>query len=105
MEHLQKQPSFGTLIFNCVSGAFTMAALEVATAENLSDKILIDVANPLDMATADWSKGIPPQLIAEYTNHTSLAEEIQKAYPNVRVVKALNTMTNPLIGLIATGGC
>lgn len=77
--------AFGELIFNCTSGAGTLAALELAGEENLNNKILIDLANPLD-----FSKGIPPTL--SLVNTTSLAEQIQQNFPAVKVVKALNTM-------------
>jgi predicted dinucleotide-binding enzyme len=82
--------SFGDLVINAVSGAHTLEALQLAGAENLSDKVLIDVANPLD-----FSKGMPPTL--SVCNESSLAEEIQLAFPNVRVIKSLNTMTASLM--------
>ena len=82
--------SFGDLVINAVSGAHTLKALQLAGAENLSDKVLIDVANPLD-----FSKGMPPTL--SVCNESSLAEEIQLAFPNVRVIKSLNTMTASLM--------
>jgi predicted dinucleotide-binding enzyme len=77
---------FGTLVFNCTSGAGTLDALSAARTENLRDKVLIDVSNPLD-----FSKGMPPSLFTP--SGDSLAEQIQRAYPNTRVVKALNTVT------------
>jgi hypothetical protein len=52
---------------------------------NLKDKILIDIANPLD-----FSKGMPPTLAI--CNTDSLGEQIQRAFPEVKVVKTLNTM-------------
>jgi 8-hydroxy-5-deazaflavin:NADPH oxidoreductase len=76
---------FGQIIFNCTSGVGTMEALKLAGENYLSGKVLIDVANPLD-----FSNGMPPSLSIVNTN--SLGEEIQKAYPKTKVVKALNTM-------------
>jgi predicted dinucleotide-binding enzyme len=88
--------SFGEILFNCTAGSISLDALKMAGADNLGDKILIDVANPLDM-----SKGMPPTLTISNTD--SLGERIQAAFPRVQVVKALNTincniMVNP--GLI-----
>jgi 8-hydroxy-5-deazaflavin:NADPH oxidoreductase len=77
--------AFGEIIFNCTKGTETLNILKSAGEKNLNGKILVDVANPLD-----FSKGMPPSLSVCNTN--SLAEEIQKAFPDVRVVKSLNTM-------------
>ena len=76
---------FGNILFNCTSGAVSLDALNLAGKENLNGKILIDVANPLD-----FSKGMPPSLTI--CNTDSLGEQIQKLFPEVKVVKALNTM-------------
>src|SRR5436305_8081186 len=73
------------IIFNCTSGLGSVEALNAASARNLEGKILIDVANPLD-----FSRGMPPTL--SVCNTDSLGEQIQRAFPGARVVKALNTM-------------
>jgi 8-hydroxy-5-deazaflavin:NADPH oxidoreductase len=73
------------IIFNCTNGAGSLPALEAVGAEALGNKLLIDVTNPLD-----FSKGMPPSLFVSNTD--SLAEQIQRAYPKLRVVKTLNTM-------------
>jgi predicted dinucleotide-binding enzyme len=73
------------VVFNCTSGAASLDVLRAAGAEALGTKILIDVANPLD-----FSRGMPPTLIV--CNTESLAERIQAALPEVKVVKSLNTM-------------
>jgi predicted dinucleotide-binding enzyme len=78
--------AFAELIFNATAGASSLEALEMAGAEQLAGKVLVDVANPLDM-----SKGMPPTLTV--CNDDSLGESIQRAFPEVRVVKALNTVT------------
>jgi 8-hydroxy-5-deazaflavin:NADPH oxidoreductase len=77
--------SVSELIINATNGAGTLAALEQAGKENLSGKILIDISNPLD-----FSKGMPPSLFV--CNTDSLAEQIQRTYPELKVVKTLNTM-------------
>jgi len=83
--------SFGELIFNCTAGIVSVDVLKMAGEANLNDKILIDVANPLDSSGG---------MTLAFCNTDSLAERIQKAFPKVRVVKTLNTMnakvmTNP----------
>lgn len=85
--------AFADLVFNCVKGEAVIAALKMAGAENLNGKVLIDISNPLD-----FSKGMPPTL--SVCNDSSLGEQIQAAFPSVKVVKALNTvnagiMVNP----------
>ena len=57
----------------------------MAGENNLKDKIIVDISNPLD-----FSKGMPPTLTLANTN--SLGEEIQKTFPGSKVVKTLNTM-------------
>jgi predicted dinucleotide-binding enzyme len=79
--------------FNCTSGGHSLDALEMAGAENLDGKVLVDVANPLD-----FSRGMPPTL--SVCNDDSLGERIQTAFAGARVVKSLNTvnaavMTDP----------
>lgn len=73
------------VVINATSGGSSLSALESAGEENLAGKVLIDVANPLD-----FSAGMPPTLIVKDTD--SLGEQIQRAFPTVKVVKTLNTM-------------
>ncbi|NUT36996.1 MAG: NAD(P)-binding domain-containing protein [Hamadaea sp.] len=78
------------LLVNATSGAVSLAALQAAGEDNLDGKILIDVANPLD-----FSAGFPPTLFVKDTD--SLGEQIQTAFPRLKVVKTLNTMTAPVM--------
>lgn len=76
---------FCELVFNCTAGTGSLEALEMASAENLAHKTLVDVSNPLD-----FSQGMPPSLFV--CNTDSLAEQIQRAFPDARVVMTLNTI-------------
>ena len=78
--------AFGELVVNATGGAVSLAALTAAGAENLAGKVLVDVANPLD-----FSGGLPPSLTV--CNTDSLGEQIQRAFPDSLVVKALNTIS------------
>jgi predicted dinucleotide-binding enzyme len=85
--------AFGEILFNCTHGMASLEALKQAGTQNLKGKILIDIANSLD-----FSKGMPPSLAV--CNTDSLGEQIQRAFPDVKVVKTLNTvncnlMVNP----------
>jgi len=81
---------FGEILFNCTSGQVSPEVLQLAGRENLSGKILVDIANPLD-----FSKGMPPTL--SICNTDSLGEVLQKQFPDVKVVKTLNTMNCQLM--------
>jgi 8-hydroxy-5-deazaflavin:NADPH oxidoreductase len=75
---------FGEVVVNATAGAHSLEALEAAGAENLGGKVLIDIGN----AMADTQ---PTTLTV--CNTDSLSEQIQRRFPEARVVKALNTMT------------
>lgn len=77
--------SYGEIVFNCTSGMVSLDVLQSAGSSNLAGKILVDVANALD-----FSHGRPPTL--SVSNTDSLGEQIQRAFPDTKVVKALNTM-------------
>jgi predicted dinucleotide-binding enzyme len=75
----------GDVLVNATAGQGSQAALEAVGRENVAGKVILDVANPLD-----FSQGVPPTL--SVANTDSLAEQLQRAFPEARVVKALNTM-------------
>jgi predicted dinucleotide-binding enzyme len=75
----------GERVVNTTAGAGSLQALESAGAANLAGKVLVDIANPLD-----FSHGMPPSLSP--VNTYSLGEQIQRTFPETRVVKTLNTM-------------
>lgn len=76
--------AFGELVVNATAGARSLDALAQAGEANLADKVLLDVSNPIN------TTGGPVTLTVANTD--SLAEQIQRAIPQARVVKALNTM-------------
>ncbi|MGZ4664822.1 MAG: NADPH-dependent F420 reductase [Frankiaceae bacterium] len=78
------------LVVNATNGAVSLEALNAAGAGHLAGKVLLDIANPLD-----FSQGFPPSL--SVCNTDSLGEQIQRAFPDVKVVKALNTMNAHLM--------
>ena len=75
-----------------LSGGVSLEALKMSGGNNLKGKIVVDVSNPLD-----FFKGMPPTLYPALTNTTSVGEEIQKAFPGAKVVKALNTVSSVLM--------
>lgn len=70
------------LVVNATTGS---ASLEALAKVDLDGKVLVDVSNPLD-----FSQGFPPTLTI--TEGDSLGEQIQRAHPEARVVKTLNTV-------------
>jgi predicted dinucleotide-binding enzyme len=75
----------GATVWNAASGAASLGALESAGAERLDGKILVDMTNPIVRS--------PDGVTLDPIGTDSLAERIQRAVPNARVVKALNTVT------------
>ena len=83
----------GDVLVNATGGEVSIDALRLAGADKAGGKTLIDVANELD-----HSRGMPPRALA--SDERCLAEKIQAAFPNLKVVKTLNTigagvMVNP----------
>lgn len=74
----------GEMVINALHGTAVLDTLGSVKAA-LQGKALMDISNPLD-----YSKGMPPSLWV--VNTDSLGEMVQKALPEVKVVKALNTM-------------
>ncbi|MFH8224306.1 NADPH-dependent F420 reductase [Streptomyces sp. NPDC018057] len=77
------------IVINATPGAGSLERL-TALREELRGKILIDVSN----ATTDGPDGLPADLIHP---GSSLAEQLQEALPETRVVKTLNTMLFPVM--------
>lgn len=80
----------GEIVINATNGMGSLEALHLAGETNLDGKVLVDISNPLE-----FSMGMPPSL--SVCNTDSLGEQIQRAFPKVRVVKTLNTVTASLM--------
>ncbi|HEX6844032.1 MAG TPA: NAD(P)-binding domain-containing protein [Actinomycetota bacterium] len=75
----------GHVLVNAVAGSGSLEALGAVDPADLEHKILVDIANPLT-----WG---PDGMGLTIAITDSLAETIQRTYPQLRVVKALNTVT------------
>jgi 8-hydroxy-5-deazaflavin:NADPH oxidoreductase len=78
------------VVVHAGNGVSALDLLASAGADNLVGKVLIDISNPLD-----FSNGFPPTLFVKDTD--SLGEQVQRAFPEARVVKTLNTLTAELM--------
>ena len=80
---LGETAAHGEVVVNATSGEGTVAA--VGAAGDVAGKVVADVSNALD-----FSAGFPPTL--SVANTDSIGEQLQRAFPDARVVKTLNTM-------------
>jgi predicted dinucleotide-binding enzyme len=87
----------GELLVNATSGGASLEVLRLAGADVMDGRVLIDVANPLD-----FSRGMPPSL--SICNTDSLGEQIQRSFPALKVVKALNTTNASVMAQPASVG-
>ena len=82
----QEAAVFGDVLVNATGGTVSLEALRLAGADKVGGKILIDIANELD-----HTRGMPPRALA--SDERCLAEKIQASFPNLKVVKTLNTIS------------
>ncbi|MFJ5076579.1 NADPH-dependent F420 reductase [Streptomyces sp. NPDC088553] len=78
------------LVVNATGGLVSLAVLQSVGADKLRGKVLLDVSNGLD-----FSEGFPPKVVTP--DGVSIAEQLQRAFPETRIVKSLNTMTNTVM--------
>ncbi|MFJ8111439.1 NADPH-dependent F420 reductase [Streptomyces sp. NPDC096132] len=76
--------SSAEVVVVAVAGRVALTALEAAGADNLAGKVVVDVSNPL--AFEDGEARLSP------VGSDSVGEQLQRAFPQARVVKSLNTV-------------
>src|SRR4051812_24876790 len=97
LQPLETVAADADLVVNATNGQASLSALGQVGSDQLAGKLIVDVANPLD-----FSAGFPPTLTVKDTD--SLAEQIQRAFPDATVVKALNTVNASVMVDPATVG-
>lgn len=81
--------AFGEVVVLAVKGTAALEALRLAGADHLAGKVVIDTTNPI--AEAPPTHGV----LAFFTSlDTSLMEQLQAAFPDVRFVKAFSCVGN-----------
>ena len=88
--------TFGEMVFICLKGAIFLEVAKGLPSGALSDKVVVDVSNPLDFADGVLSLSI--------CNTNSLGEEVQRALPSAKVVKTLNIVNCEVMVDPAKGG-
>jgi 8-hydroxy-5-deazaflavin:NADPH oxidoreductase len=88
--------TFGGMVFICLKGAIFLEVAKGLPSGALSDKVVVDVSNPLDFADGVLSLSI--------CNTNSLGEEVQRALPSAKVVKTLNIVNCEVMVDPAKGG-
>jgi 8-hydroxy-5-deazaflavin:NADPH oxidoreductase len=78
--------AFCEIAFLATKGMATEDALRMAGVEHFAGKTVVDATNPLD--------GMPPALAI--SGNDSLGERVQRLLTGAHVVKAFNTVGNPL---------
>jgi 8-hydroxy-5-deazaflavin:NADPH oxidoreductase len=76
------------LLINATTGFVILDILQNVPKQNFDNKVMIDAANALD-----FSQGMPPRAGITDTAGASVGERLQAAFPALRIVKALNTIT------------
>lgn len=99
---IEKNPTINLLTFKeaakkgsdllvfAVNGMAALDSLKIIGNDLLNGKVMIDISNPLD-----FSQGFPPSL--SICNTESLGEKIQNNFPQLKVVKALNSISHSVM--------
>lgn len=89
---LSEAAAFGELLIHAITGRDAIEALALAGEANLNGKVLLDVSLPIDI--------VDGRMKLFTSTGESLGERIQSAFPEAKVVKAMNhiaagVMVNP----------
>jgi hypothetical protein len=78
------------LVINATAGQYAVDALEMAGGNQaLAGRVVLDVSNPLDFSTGE--------LRLTVCNTDSVGEQLQRAFPDARIVKSLNTVNGSVM--------
>ncbi|SNT46329.1 hypothetical protein SAMN05421812_106371 [Asanoa hainanensis] len=78
------------LVINATAGQYAVNALEMAGGNPvLAGKVVLDVSNPLDFSTGELRLSV--------CNTDSVGEQLQRAFPDARIVKSLNTVNGTVM--------
>ncbi|MDG4822096.1 NAD(P)-binding domain-containing protein [Asanoa sp. WMMD1127] len=78
------------LVINATAGQYAVDALEMAGGNPaLAGKVVLDLSNPLDFSSGDLRLSV--------CNTDSVGEQIQRAFPDARIVKSLNTVNGSVM--------
>lgn len=81
---------WGDLVVLCVKGAGALSAVELAGADNLKGKTVIDTTNPIDEGKQEDG------VLRYFTNQNdSLMEQLQKKAPGAHFVKCFSSVGAP----------
>lgn len=89
---LSETAAFGDIIVLATKGSVAKEALDLAEAENIKGKTIIDLTNPI--------VNTPPEngVLKFFTSlDESLMEILQKAFPEANFVKAFNSVGSPFM--------
>ena len=87
---MSEAAAFGDLLVLTVKGEVAADALRLAGAENIGNKVVIDTTNPIDHSKSPVNGVLP--LFTD--RNDSLMEQLQRAFPSARFVKAFSCVGN-----------
>jgi predicted dinucleotide-binding enzyme len=78
------------LVINATAGQYAVDALELAGGNAaLAGKVVLDVSNPLDFSAGEMRLTV--------CNTDSVGEQLQRTFPDARIVKSLNTVNGSVM--------